>query len=72
MNSKLESVQYSTALAITAAIKGTSRSKLYKELGLKSLKSRRAFRCLSSFHKMFSTGLPTYQLNPQIHSWLSS
>ena len=60
MNSKRESVQYNAALAITGAIKGTSRSKLYKELGLESLKSRRAFRHLCSFHKILSTGLPTY------------
>ena len=39
INSKLESIQYNAALAITGAIKGTSRSKLYKELGLESLKS---------------------------------
>ena len=32
INSKLESVQYSAALAITGAIKETSRSKLYKVL----------------------------------------
>ena len=60
MNSKLESVQYNAALAITGAIKGTSRSKLYKELGLESLKSRRTFKRLCSFHKILSTGLPTY------------
>ena len=34
-------VQYSPALAITGANKGTSGVKLYKELGLKSLKSTR-------------------------------
>ena len=33
-NSKLESVQYNATLAITGAIKGTSSSKLYKELRL--------------------------------------
>ena len=60
MNSKLESVQYSAALAITGAIKGTSRSKLYKELGLESLKS---FRHCCSFHKIISTGPPTYLVN---------
>ena len=38
---KVESVQYNTALAITGAIQGTSRENLYKELGLKTLKSRR-------------------------------
>ena len=36
MNSKLQNVQYNAALTITGAIKGTSRSKLYKELGLES------------------------------------
>ena len=60
MNSELESVQYSAALAITEAIKGTSSSKLYKELGLDSVRSRRTFRHLCSFHKIISTGLPTY------------
>ena len=38
---KIESVQYRAALAITGAIQGTSRDKLYHELGLESLKSRR-------------------------------
>ena len=33
-----ESTQYNAALAITGAIKGTSREKLYQELGLESLK----------------------------------
>ena len=35
---KLESVQYNAALAITGAIRGSSREKLYQELGLESLK----------------------------------
>ena len=38
---KLESVQYDAALAITGAIRGSSRAKLYQELGLEPLKSRR-------------------------------
>ena len=46
MNSKLQSVQHNAALAITGAIKGTSTSKLYKELGLESLKSRKTFSSL--------------------------
>ena len=37
---KLESVQYNAALTITGAIRGSSREKLYQELGLESLKSR--------------------------------
>ena len=35
---KLESVQYKVALAITGAIKGSSREKIYQELGFESLK----------------------------------
>ena len=31
---KIESVQYNVAVAITGAIKGSSREKLYQELGL--------------------------------------
>ena len=31
---KLESVQYKAALVITGAIQGTSREKIYQELGL--------------------------------------
>ena len=38
---KLETVQYNAALAITGSIQGTSKVKLYKELVLESLKSRR-------------------------------
>ena len=37
--SKIESVQYNAALAITGTIRGTSQTKLYRELGLESLKS---------------------------------
>ena len=37
---KIERIQYSAALAITGAIKGTSQSKLHSELGFESLKFR--------------------------------
>ena len=40
----MKSAQYNAALAITGAIKGTSWEKLYKELGLESLKLRRMLR----------------------------
>ena len=43
---KLESVQYNAALAITGAIRSSSREKLYQELSLESLKSRRWHRKL--------------------------
>ena len=38
---KLESVQYKAALAITSAVQGASCNKIYKELGIESLKARR-------------------------------
>ena len=38
---KIEQVQYRACLAITGAIKGTSRERLYDELGLHSLIERR-------------------------------
>ena len=41
MMEKLESVQHSAALAVTGAWKGTSREKLYNELGWESLNLRR-------------------------------
>ena len=57
---KLEQGQYNAALAITRAIKCTSRSKLYNELGLESLESRRRLRHLCFLHKIISNGLPAY------------
>ena len=39
LSDKIESVQYNKALAITGAIRGTSREKLYHELGLESLQN---------------------------------
>ena len=38
---KLESVQYNAKLAITGAIRDSSRENLYQELGFESLKSQR-------------------------------
>ena len=49
---KLESVQYDAALAITGAIKGSSRKKFYQELGLESLKAWRWYRKLCLFIKL--------------------
>ena len=51
-SSKIEAVQYNDALAIINAIKGTSRTKLYKELGIKSLRFHQWFRRLCTFHKI--------------------
>ena len=40
---KIERIQYNAALAITGSIQEASQSRLYKELGLESLKFRRFF-----------------------------
>ena len=47
------SIQYNAALAITGAIKGTSRQKFYQELGLESLLKRQWYRKLCYFFKIF-------------------
>ena len=43
---KLESIQCSACLALSEAIRGSSREKLYRELGLESLQRRRWYRKL--------------------------
>ena len=62
---KLESIQYNAALAITGAIRGTSKVKLYKELEF--LKSRRWFRRLCTLYKIKTYKIPPYlaQLLPK-------
>ena len=52
---RLESIQYNSALAITGAVRGTSKEKLYKELGLEYLSSRRWFKRLCFFKKLLKT-----------------
>ena len=56
---KLESIHYNACLTITGTIRGTSTEKLYQELGLESLKSRRWFRKLCHFYKMFNEKPPS-------------
>ena len=55
-----EMVQYNAALIITGAFKGTSRDKIYQELGLESLADRRWTRKLIYFHKIILGLLPSY------------
>ena len=49
----LKSIQYNAAIAISGAIRGRSSEKLFQELGLESLKSRRWLRKLCLFYKIF-------------------
>ena len=60
---KRESVQYKVALAITGAIQGTSRQKIYQELGLESLRARRWYKRLSCMFKIVKQEAPNYLIN---------
>ena len=59
---KLEKVQYSAALIITGARKGTSWQRFYKELGLESLCNRRWYRKLVFFYKLSKRLVSSYLL----------
>ena len=71
-SSKIESVQYNVSLAITGTIRGTSQEKLYQELGLESLRSRRWLRRMCYFYKLIKTRKkPLYLFNlipPKLNS----
>ena len=43
-SNRIESAQYNAALAIAGTIRGTSKEKLYQELGFETMKERRWFR----------------------------
>ena len=57
---RLEYIQYNAALAITGAIRGTSKEKLYQELGFKSLQFGRFFRKLFLFYNIMKNESPSY------------
>ena len=56
----IESVQYNASLAITKAVKGTSRNSLYQEPGLESLSDRRWYRRLVYFYNITNGNTPDY------------
>ena len=56
----LEFIQYNAAIATSGAISGASSEKLFQELGLESLKSRRWLRKLCLFYKIFHEKSPLY------------
>ena len=60
---KLESVQYEAALAIIGAVRGTSGNKIYEELGIESLKSRRWYRRLSCMFEIIKEEAQNYLIN---------
>ena len=51
-------IQYNTVLTITGAIRETARDKIYEELGVEALQSRRKRNCLCTFDKIKTTALP--------------
>ena len=61
---KLEAVQYSAALAVTGTWRGTSREKIYAELGWESLTSRRWSRRMTLFYKIMNNLTPLYTKEP--------
>ena len=60
---KVESIQYNAAVAITRAIRGTSKEKLFEELRLESLQHRRWYRKLCCFYKILKDQSPKYLFN---------
>ena len=60
---KIERIQDNLTLPITGAIKGTLHTKLFKELGLESLRFRRWFRRLRILFKIKSSGKPQYHVD---------
>ena len=56
----LESIQYNAALIVSGCWKGTSRDKLYSELGWESLSDRRHFRRLCLYYKIKNNMTPRY------------
>ena len=57
---KIESVQYNVCLAITGAIRGTSKEKFYNKLGIKFLQPGRWVRKLCYFYKFYKNVSPRY------------
>ena len=60
---KSETVQYSAALVVSGAWRGTNKCKLYKELGWEYLYHRRWYRRLIHFYKLKQSRLPLYLYN---------
>ena len=54
----LETIQYNASLVITGAIRGSSKEKLYQELGLESLEQKSWFQKLCTFYKIYKNQSP--------------
>ena len=60
LRNKIEICQYNAALAITGAIRGSSKKRLYQELGFECLSSRRWLRKLFTFYEIARNKSPGY------------
>ncbi len=57
---KVEKIQYQAALAVTGVWQGTSRIKIYEELGWECLSDRRMSRRVLQIHNIFDKKTPDY------------
>ena len=57
---KMEIIQYQAALAVTGAWQGSSRAKLYKELGWEALSERCMCKRVLQIHKIVDRRTPSY------------
>ena len=60
---KLGSIQYSACVALSEAIRGSSREKIYHQLGMESLQCWRWYRKRCLFYKIFKENKPVYLFN---------
>ena len=56
----IEKIQYQAALAVAGTWQGTSRVKIYEELGWESLSDRRISRRILQIHKIKDEKTPKY------------
>ena len=56
----IEQVQYKAALLVSGCWQGTSRERLYQELGWESLSDRRWCRRMTMFYKILNGMAPSY------------
>ena len=70
LHQNIESIQYNTALAITGAIRGTSREKHYQELAFEYLQQRRWYGKLCCLFKIINNQSLSYlfQLVPSLNT----
>ena len=69
----MESIQHNAAIAITSAIRRTSKEKIYQELGFESRQQRHWYRKLCCLFKIIKNRSPSYlfQLVPSNSRYLT-